>query len=322
MIKNILFGSVGFIATGIVIGIIYFSLVLPNVSEPPKLEIEYTDERVERGRYLVENVTVCTTCHTNRQHQIFSQPIDSSRIGGGNLAPFVEEGVGRLYAANITPYNLKNWTDGELYRAITAGVDRDGNALFPLMPYQHYAEMDREDIFSIIAYVRTLDPIEQEVPDSELEFPMNLIVKTIPRDPNPQPRPPKTDTIAYGRYLVNAASCSSCHTPKDAQGQPLPGLELAGGFEFPMPTGGVARSSNITPDTATGIGTWTEEKFVARFKSYVAGVRAVKEQQFNTEMPWTSFGGMHEDDLKAIYAYLRTVAPVEHKVTAFSSDIQ
>lgn len=63
---------------------------------------------------------------------------------------------GEFYSRNLTPANLRGWTDGEIFRAITAGVNKEGEALFPVMPYRNYSKMDKEDIYDIIAYLRTL----------------------------------------------------------------------------------------------------------------------------------------------------------------------
>jgi mono/diheme cytochrome c family protein len=104
--------------------------------------------------------------------------------------------------------------------------------MFPLMPYLYYGQMDPEDIYDIIAYIRTLDPIEKEVPDSKADFPVSIILKTIPKDANPQTKPSKTDQVAYGKYLINASACSECHTPVDAQGTHLPGTDYSGGRSF------------------------------------------------------------------------------------------
>lgn len=97
-------------------------------------------------------------------------------------------------------------------------------------------------------------------------------------------------------------------------------MELAGGFEFPMPHGGTARSANITPDKETGIGKWTEEAFVQRFKLYSdSALIPVNKGEFNTVMPWTMFSTMKTEDIKAIYAYLKTVKPIKNKVVKFSN---
>src|SRR5574341_1161205 len=102
-----------------------------------------------------------------------------------NLGP-----AGRLYSKNITPAAIGSWSDGELRRAVTAGVSRDRTPLFPLMPYPHYGVMDEEDIHAVLAYVRSLKAIEnRNIPARTLSFPLNLIVRTIPAPANPQPRP-------------------------------------------------------------------------------------------------------------------------------------
>jgi mono/diheme cytochrome c family protein len=178
--------------------------------------------------------------------------------------------------------------------------------------------MDPEDIKDIISYLRTLKPIENQIPASEPDFPMNFIINTIPAKSDGSKRPLPTDRIAYGKYMATFASCNECHTPVDAQGQFLPGMDFAGGREFPLPTG-VVRSANITPATS-GIGLWTRDAFIARFKNYTKAetIHEVGEGQANSIMPWTMFAGMSEQDLGAIYDYLRTLKPVENKMERFT----
>ena len=136
---------------------------------------------------------------------------------------------GIFYAKNITPFALKNWTDGEILRAIASGVNKDGEALFPVMPHANYGKMAREDLFSIIAYIRSLSPIENRVPSSEPDFPMSLIINTIPKKADYTKIPDKDDEIAYGAYMFNAATCAECHT-RQKNGQPVEGMELARRF--------------------------------------------------------------------------------------------
>jgi mono/diheme cytochrome c family protein len=224
---------------------------------------------------------------------------------------------GVFYAPNLTPAALGEWTDGEILRAFTCGVTRDGAALFPIMPYPHFAHMARPDAEAVIAYLRTLPPIEHEVPEREVDFPMNVIMRMIPADAEPQPVPAPADTVAYGEYLVTIAGCSECHTPRQ-HGDPVPGMDFAGGAQFPVPGGGTVRSANITPDAVTGIGAWTQARFVARFEAYEGARDPVAPGAFNTVMPWTQYAGMTRQDLGAIYAYLRTMAPVRHRVERFT----
>ena len=118
--------------------------------------------------------------------------------------------------------------------------------------------------------------------------------------------------------MINAAACGDCHTPMDDRGQPLPGRDFAGGFEMKLPGGGVVRSANLTPDADTGLGTWTEQQFVDKFKAFEGAPRAcadhAQEQRENTVMPWMAYAGMTREDLGAIYAYLRTLKPVVNRV--------
>jgi len=130
----------------------------------------------------------------------------------------------------------------------------------------------------------------------------------------------KSNTTAYGKYLVTLGSCSDCHTQAD-KGEPLPGMYLAGGMEFIFPSG-IVRSLNITTDEETGIGKWTKEDFIKRFRNYgteeAKNIPVDMNKDFNTPMPWLMYTGMTDEDLGAIYEYLRTVSPVKNKVERFT----
>lgn len=295
--------------------LIYIKMALPNVGPAPDLKVELTQERIKRGEYLANHVTVCIDCHSKRDFSLWSGPLVPGTNGQGGEAFTQEFGFpGKFYARNITPDHLASWTDGEIYRTITTGVNKYNKALFNLMPYQHYAKMDPEDIKSIIAYVRTLKPIKNDPPPSEPDFPVNFILNTIPKKAEPQKRPDPSNIIAYGGYLVNAASCSECHT-KSVKGKVV-GEPFAGGFEFNLP-GGMAQSANITPDMENGIGKWSEADFLIKFKQYADtsyhGIKVAPGEK-QSVMPWTMYAGMDSSDLKAIYAYLRTVAPVNKPI--------
>jgi len=298
----------------------YVKVALPNVGPAPDIKITSTPEMVERGRYLANSVTVCMDCHSTRDWNYFAGPANLDSWGkGGEIFDQKFGFPGEFYARNITPAGLSTWTDGEIYRAITSGVSKDGSPLFPVMPHPNYGKMATEDIYSIIAYLRTLKPIENKTPASVPDFPMNFIIHTIPQKAEPQAIPDQKDQIAYGKYLLNAAACDACHTKQD-KGKPLPGMTLAGGFEFPM-TGGLLRSANITPDAETGIGDWSEQAFVNRFKMYADSSYTpakVDPKEFNTVMPWLMYSKMTREDLSAIYAYLKTVTPVSNKVERFT----
>ena len=257
----------------------------------------------------------CMDCHSERQWDQFAAPIDKNRVGSGGQLFGHEDGIpGSFTAPNITPSHLNGWTDGELYRAITMGVSKNGRALFPVMPYLSYGKMDTEDIYSVIAYLRTLPGVVSTTPEPVADFPMNFIINTIPKEAAPQSIPSQGNTLAYGAYLVRAADCKGCHTADK-------GEDFSGGRPFKMP-GSTTYSSNITTDLKTGIGAWTKEQFVARFKSYanLSAAQPVRIGEFQTNMPWRQFGKMTDADLIAVYTYLKSMKSVENQVVKFKPD--
>jgi cytochrome c553 len=304
----------------------YVKFALPNASKVEDIKIEATPERLERGKYLATNVMSCLDCHSKRDYSRFGAPTIPSSLGQGGELFGVEIGFpGNFFAPNITPSHLKDWTDGEIFRAITEGVSKDGHALFPVMPYLHYGTSDKEDIYSVIAYIRTLAPIENATPPSSPEFPVNFLINTMPKAPVFQAVPPKDDIIKYGAYLTNAAACMDCHT-QQVKGTYQMDKYMAGGFIFKGLHGEVVQSANITPDPTTGIGKWTADSFVARFKLYSDTSKfkdqPVKPGEFNSPMPWRYYTSLKEEDLKAIFAYLQTVKPIQNEVVKFQPAAQ
>jgi hypothetical protein len=289
----------------------------PNIPVE-EVKIEYMPERIKRGEYLAHNVSQCVDCHSERDWSRFSGPIVPGSEGkGGEIFDRKVGFPGTYYAPNITPHHLKDWTDGEIFRAITAGVSKDGRPLFPVMPHPNYGKMDREDIYSIIAYLRSLPSIENTTPEPNSDFPMSVIIHLIPSPPEFSQRPSPENKIEYGRYLTNAAVCIECHTPVN-RGQIIEELAFSGGRMLQLPTGGTSVSSNITPDKETGIGGWTEEQFIQRFKVFNPNAdqtdNKIKPGEFNTIMPWAKYSQMTDEDLAAIYAYLKTLKPISNKV--------
>lgn len=314
---GVLLGIVILIILG---GLGYLRFMLPDVGKAPDLKIEVTQERVERGRYLANSVTVCMDCHSRRDWTQWAGPMVPGTDGGGG-EPFDRKMgfPGDFYSKNITPYGLKDWTDGEIYRAITTGVSKDGEPLFPVMPCHYYGQLDQEDIYSIIAYVRTLPSVKNDVPKHDPDFPFSLILRTIPHKGIPTPKPDPSDSVAYGGYLVKAAGCVECHSKFDEKQQLIAGTEFGGGRQFPMP-GGILTTPNITPD-ATGLGYWSREKFIQAFKQYQdSSYQSPKlaMTDYNTLMPWVMYSNMTESDLSSIYQYLRTVKPISNEVIRFT----
>jgi len=298
----------------------YVKVCLPNIAVPAGIEVAVTKARIDRGRYLANHVAVCMDCHSTRDWGRFSgPPVKGNDPGGGGEHFGKEAGFpGDFYAPNITPYALNDWTDGEIFRAITAGVGKNGRALFPVMPYHNYGRLDKEDILDIIAYLRSLDPVENKVPASKADFPFNFIINTMPQEPVASARPFKEDKREYGKYLVRMAGCVDCHSNRE-KGQIIPGSEFGGGMEFRQPAG-IVRAPNITPDQETGIGSWSREVFIRKFRQYTDSAYVpvmLSKSDLNTPMPWTMYGGMDEKDLDAIYTYLACLKPLRNEVKRY-----
>ena len=313
-------GIVVIVFVVLILGLVgYIKFFMPDVGPAPELKIELTAERVARGEYLANSVAVCMDCHSTRDWTQYSGPISGNLGGGGEVFDQKLGFPGVFVSKNITPYRLKDWTDGEIFRAITTGVNKDGKAMMPVMPYHYYGQVDKEDIYAIIAYIRSLPEVKNEIPESKPDFPFSVILNTIPHVGNAQTIPDMGDTVAYGGYLVKMSGCVECHTRVDDKAQLIAGTEFGGGREFNLPWGTI-RTSNITPD-ATGIGSWSRESFVSRFKMYADSSYQSPEltmDDFNTIMPWTMYARMTETDIVAIYKYLRTVKPITNMVEKYT----
>ncbi len=317
--KKVLLYAIVIIILFIIAGTSYITLALPDVGKPENITIALTQQGIARGKYLANSVCLCMDCHSQRD---WSKPvgvISADHLGSGGDDFDSSFGVpGHIYVPNITPDKLKSWTDGEILRALTTGERKDGTAIFPLMPWPHFSKMDREDLYAVIAYLRTLPPIKTKpYPKSTLSFPVNILVNTMPGKAILGKLPVIKDTVKYGEYLTLMAECNLCHSQKrngKMIGDVIPGLDFAGGIEFQI---GHRKfySANLTPDKQTGIGGWTRKAFVERFKSFTDSARLINKSsgKETTPMPWYDYSGMSENDLKAIYAYLRSLKPVYNR---------
>ncbi len=306
-------------------GIVALALRKPAQRPPSAEKIEATPARLARGEYLALHVVDCLLCHSEAHFDRYGLPRVPGTEGKGGFGFGRSFGVpGVVYARNITSdpeTGLGNWTDGEILRAMREGVDRHGNALFPMMPYGGYREMSDEDARAIVVYLRTLPPIRNAVAPKKIDFPVNLLVKSAPKPVDgPVVSPdPKKDTVAYGRYLTVIAGCEGCHTPETRPGQPVPGRAYAGGRVFKGPWGRNV-TPNLTPHPDAYLGRATKEEFIARFRSFASltGEAApVAQKGRNTLMPWLALSGAKDEDLGAIYDFLKTLAPIENKVNPF-----
>ncbi len=262
---------------------------------------ERTPERLVRGRYLVQGLLGCETCHSPQDWTQVGAPMRPGMELVGQVLP-VPNFPGTIVAPNLTPdpeTGSGRWTDDQIARAIREGVKHDDTILFPMMPYSEYRSLSDEDLASVVVYLRSLTPVRNPLPASHINFPVRYLVRSA-AEPVLQPvhGPDPSDVVARGKYLVHLGC--GCHNVNDK-------LPYAGGDHLVGPWGDVT-SANLTPDPS-GIGYFSEATFIAALRTGYVGAR-----QLNSIMPFGEFKNLSDDDLKAIFAYLRTLPPVKHRV--------
>lgn len=323
-LRGILLGLLLVVGGAAAGGVAWVTAFYPDVRPASRRTIEASPARLARGRYLAETVATCTACHSRRDFAWLGLPVVGRPGGGwgdrrrGGLPMDIEGLPGAIYPRNITPdreTGLGRWSDGEVVRAIREGVSRDGTALFPLMPYEDYRRMSDEDVASIVSYLRTLAPVRQRVPRSDVDLPMSLVMRLLPRPVGRVAEPDRADPVAYGGYLAAIGGCIECHTPW-IQGRRHEDELMAGGNRF-RTHGWTVRAPNLTPDPATGLG-GDVEQFVARFRAYRdladGRVPPIPARRANTVMPWLAFSRLEDADLRAIWAWLRSLPAIENRV--------
>ena len=266
-----------------------------------------------RGQYLVD-LLGCANCHT--EGQLFDRPVPNGYLAGSSTGIGYpnDANPGIVFPANLTPHRetgLGNWTDDEIARAIREGVSRDGTALFPVMPYLDFASMDDEDVASVVVYLRSIPAVRNVVPVRQLPFPLEYIARTIPKPVSqPQPSHPAATPEDRGKYLVTIASCGGCHTPADEQGAPMTALAFGGGARFEDPGNNMTPifSMNITQD-ASGIAHYDESLFIQVLHS-----GQITGRMLSHIMPFEFFRNITDDDLRDMWAYLKSRPPVKHRV--------
>jgi mono/diheme cytochrome c family protein len=299
------------LATGITATIGWRPILGPKYRSVTSRRFESTPQRLERGRYLVTGVAGCFACHSEHDWTSHGAPIPAGMEGAGEVMPMPEL-PGRVVAPNITSdveTGVGAWSDDELARAIREGVDRQGRTLFPMMLYERFRQMSDEDLASIIVFLRTVPPKRRQLVRSEIIFPVKYLVRSAPEpvtESVPSDAAMNTDPVKRGAYLVQLGGCEDCHTPS-LRGQPIAGMEFAGGEPRNGPWGNVS-SANLTPDDS-GIKYYDEALFLQ-----VMHTGYVRARELKPIMPYWVFGHMTDDDLKAIFAYLRTVKPIHHRV--------
>lgn len=274
------------------------------------LKVEVTPERVERGKKIA--LLLCANCHKDPH---------TGQLTGHRMMDSPKE-FGTIYSQNITAeptFGIGTWTDGELLYLLRTGIKRDGRYAPPYMvKLPHMAD---EDLYSVIAFLRSGDPMvaPAAVPDTPCapsfltKFLATVAFKPLPMPEQPIPLPDTTNPVAWGKSLVFDIECYSCHSADfktNDQLHPEKSAGFFGGGNLPLSLEGKPMPTpNLTPDPETGIGKWTEEQFVRAVKYGL-----VPNNQPALRYPMVPFVYLTDSEAKAIYAYLRTVPPLNHKV--------
>jgi mono/diheme cytochrome c family protein len=319
MWKKILLYLLGAIVLVVGGGLGYLYLKPVAKAAPLNIAVDRGPERVARGKYLFEVVSSCADCHSKVDETRFGAPIVAGGLAIGKPLPDSMGLPGRIVPVNLTSdpeTGTGRFTDGQLIRAIREGIGHDDRVLFPMMPYSEYSAMSDEDVQSLVAYIRTIAPVKNLLPKTEIAFPVNLMIKSVPKPVGSVPAPDKSNRVEYGKYLAKIAGCKFCHTPEE-HGSSIPGKEFSGGHEFQIAPGARAVTPNLTPDSQTGIGQMSEKEFLDKFeqyKDYAEKGSPKIDPVANTAMPWLGLCRMEPDDLKAIFAYLKTLPPIVNAV--------
>ncbi len=254
-----------------------------------------------RGTYLMEGIVACGQCHTPKNAD--ATPRQDMRLAGAFV---IEEPIFTVYAPNITmdeETGIGTWTDEQIVRAIREGVRPDGTIIGPPMPFGSYRNMSDYDVRAIVAYLRSVPPIENVVPPSEFNIPL-------PESWGPPlsevPDVSRDDLLAYGTYLSHVGHCMECHTPLvDEQFDFSRTGE--GGMLFPnlFGLGFTAVAANITPHAGLGIGAWTDDEIK---RAITQGISR-DGRQLLPAMGFSYYRNIADEDLDALIVYLRSLPP-------------
>jgi mono/diheme cytochrome c family protein len=270
-------------------------------SRPDAATVSPPDTQLARGAYVVK-AAGCLVCHT----ALGPAGPDFANAGAGGLE-MPDAVVGTWRSPNITPdkaSGIGSWTDDQIARAIREGTRPDGTQLYAIMPFPFYNRMTDADVKAVVAYLRTLKPVDRVVaPNKKLQVPQ-------PAVPPPANTPDlATDPVKHGEYLAALMLCGHCHmTPKE------PDHLFSGGLDLTISTLGTGKlyAPNITPDKDTGLGAWTEDNLYVTLKTMVRPTgKAILPPMSFLHTGWSQ---LEEADLRAVAAYIHQVPAIKHAV--------
>ncbi len=276
--------------------------------ETPYPEIHASGDAavIARGRYLAYGPAHCVACHVSEGEQEAVKAGATPPLAGGGK--FVLP-LGTVYTPNLTgdgETGIAHFTDAELARVLRYGVMPDGRAALPFMEFH---DLSDEDLTAVISFLRSQPPVRRDVPEHRFNFlgkvVLAFLIKPIgPSRPVRAKSPAEEATIERGAYLANSvAGCVECHTKRSNVDGHYVGAPFSGGNVFTVEgdPNTILVTPNLTPSRTGHITSWPEEQFVGRF-GVGAGVP-------HTHMPWRLYQRMSENDVRAIYRYLRSLPP-------------
>lgn len=277
----------------------------------PNLHASTDSAVLARGKYLVYGPAHCADCHSPVGTDSLVNAGQEVELSGGKQFDLP---IGVVYPKNITSdkeTGIGNMPDSVFARSLRYGVAEDGHALFDFMPFHNTSD---EDLTAIISYIRTLKPVSKKTNANTTNLLGKIVkaflLKPVGPDGEVQKTVKQDSSVEYGKYLaMYVANCRGCHTERNLKTGAYAGPFYAGGFEMESMVDKkyTFTTPNITPDKNTGhITAWSEEVFVNRFRQ-----GKVYPQ---SPMPWGPFGRMSDMEIKAIYRFLKTLAPVERKI--------
>jgi mono/diheme cytochrome c family protein len=326
MIKKILLTAVSVILLLIVVFFIYVQMSWNKVYDwpGPALRASTDSTVIARGKYLVDGPAHCGSCHVSGfADMVAGDEGKAVPLKGGLKFPMGP--LGTIYTRNLTPdptTGIGRYSDEQLFRMMRHGIRPDSLASMPvLMPFWKMAD---DDLIAVVSYLRSLTPIENNVPENSWSF-MGKAVRSLTstfepiKNPEaPTVAPAMAATVERGEYLANyVANCVGCHTKRDLMTYEATAPEFAGGMEFePWPEfytylksdpEAWIRTPNITPDPGGALANYkTAEEFVARF-------RKGRLIAFSP-MDWGPFSRMSDEDITAVWMYLNSLPAVKHDV--------
>jgi mono/diheme cytochrome c family protein len=258
-------------------------------------------DAVKRGDYLVNTIMTCGNCHTPKGPPAAIAGKDFSGGLSWDEPPF------KVTASNITQdkeTGIGAWTDAQIKTLLRTGKRPNGVQVAEVMPTSFYGIVTESDMDAIVAYLRTVKPVANKVPDPV--YKIALPHHAFPGSEKPFTEAMMSDPVKKGFYLATIGHCMECHTPFGPRGKDFVGDLGRGGMEFPGPWG-KSVSRNITSSKTKGIGAWTD----AEIKTAVTTGKSKDGSPLKPPMGYPYYARMTGADLDAVVAYLRTVPAKE-----------